>query len=47
VPGSSGEPGDAVLFKIVVPSPKAVCDTCPDDVDLTLRQYYTATINRA
>lgn len=41
------DPGDAVLFKMVVQSPKAVCDTCPDDVDLTLQQYYTTTVNRA
>ena len=40
------DPGDAVLFKMVVQSPKAVCDTCPDDVDLTLQQYYTTTVKR-
>ncbi len=32
------DPGNAVLFKMVVQSPKVVCDTCPDDVDLTLQQ---------
>lgn len=41
------DPGSAVLFKMVVQSPKVVCDTCPDDVDLTFQQYYTTTVNRA
>ena len=41
------DPGNAVLFKMVVQSPKVVCDTCPDDVDLILQQYDTTTVNRA
>ena len=41
------DPGNAVLFKMVVQSPKVVCDTCPDDVDLILQRYYTTTVNRA
>jgi len=41
------DPGNAVLFKMVVQTPISVCDTCPDDVDLTLKQYATTTVKQA
>jgi hypothetical protein len=29
-----------------VQSPKVVCDTCPDDVDLFLQPYWTTSVKK-
>ena len=41
------DPGDAVLFEMVLQNPAAVCDTCQDDPQLLLIGNYTTTLKRA
>jgi len=40
------DPGSAVMFRMVVQSPKVVCDTCPVDLDLFLPSYWKATVKK-
>ena len=40
------DPGSAVMFRMVVQSPKVVCDTCPEDLDLFLPSYWKATVKK-
>jgi len=40
------DPGDAVLFRMVVQTPKVVCDTCPDDLDLILQENWKVDVKR-
>jgi transglutaminase-like putative cysteine protease len=39
------DPGNAVLFRSIVQTPKVVCDTCPEDLDLFLA-HWTADVKK-
>jgi transglutaminase-like putative cysteine protease len=41
------EPGDAVMFRMVVQNPKAVCDTCDIDPELYLLDDWTVSVKKA
>ena len=40
------DPGNAVMFRMVVQSPKIACDTCNEDVDLLLANNWTTLVKR-
>ena len=40
------DPGNAVMFRMVVQSPKVSCDTCNGDVDLLLTGNWTTVVKR-
>ena len=40
------DPGNAVMFRMVVQSPKIACDTCNEDVDLLLTNNWTTVVKR-
>lgn len=40
-------PGNAVMFDMVVQSPKAVCDTCDEDPELALLDLWKVTVKKA
>jgi hypothetical protein len=40
------DPGNAVMFRMVVQSPKISCDSCNEDVDLLLTSNWTTVVNR-
>lgn len=41
------DPGDVVMFDMVVQSPKAVCDTCDSDPELGLLKDWKVTVKKA
>ncbi|MCK9580919.1 MAG: transglutaminase domain-containing protein [Methanoregula sp.] len=41
------DPGDVVMFDMVVQSPKAVCDTCTEDPELGLLSDWKITVKKA
>ncbi|NMB79239.1 MAG: transglutaminase domain-containing protein [Methanomicrobiales archaeon] len=40
-------PGNAVMFDMVVQSPKAVCDTCKEDPEFALLENWQVTVKKA
>ncbi|MDO8873776.1 MAG: transglutaminase domain-containing protein [Methanoregula sp.] len=40
------DPGNAVLFRMVVQSPKVICDTCPEDLDLFLQANWKVDVKK-
>jgi|WetSurMetagenome_2_1015567.scaffolds.fasta_scaffold38422_3 hypothetical protein len=39
--------GDAVLIRMVVQNPKAVCDTCASDPEIALSGHFIVTVKKA
>jgi len=47
IPLTPNPPDDAVLFRMVLQNPAAVCDTCKDDPEMLLNQNFTAVLEKA
>ena len=40
------DPGDTVMYRMVVQTPKIVCDTCTIDPELILENHWTTTVKK-